>query len=51
MSTLIESTHKTMSGSLPFVGHRLGDKLRFIVGVGINVTGAVVLLVETVFSF
>lgn len=46
MSTLIAVTRRITTGSIPFVGHRFGDKLRFVAGAGVNVAGAGVLLAE-----
>ena len=46
MNTLITVTRRAMTGSIPFVGHRIGDKLRFIAGAGVNVAGTGILLTE-----
>ena len=46
MSTLIAVTRRAMTGSIPFVGQRTGDKLRFVAGAGVNVAGAGILLTE-----
>ena len=47
MNTLIAVTSRAMIGSIPFVGQRTGDKLRFVAGAGVNVAGASILLAET----
>lgn len=46
MSTPIVVTRRTMTGSIPFIGHRFGNKLRFFAGAGVNVAGAGILLSE-----
>ncbi len=46
MSTFNAVRLQAMTGNIPFVGHRFGDKLRFVAGLGVNVTGAGVMLAE-----
>lgn len=48
MNALTTFSRHAMTGSIPFVGHRLSDKLRFVAGAGINVIGAGVLLAEAI---
>lgn len=46
MSTLMTVARSAITGHIPFVGHLIADKVRFVSGMTINIIGASVLLAE-----